>query len=282
MAEKRQTTFLDRRARRCAIITTLTYDYPHGHNVPWHFHEWDQLVYASHGVMTVRTEEGSWVVPAQRAVWIPAKTSHGIRMSGRVCMRTLYLKPHLGHGLPGRCEVVNVSPLLRELILHACEMPALSKKRRDHAHLASIILDQLKAAECVPLQLPEPVDQRSLRVARTLLDDPSDQRRLQELCDRVGANKRTIERLFLMETRMTFGKWRQQLRLLHALRLLAEGTKITQVALEAGYSTPSAFISMFRKTLGTTPGRYFTNVPQPASTNRRRQDRQFQMRSKKR
>ncbi|HKW33313.1 MAG TPA: AraC family ligand binding domain-containing protein [Candidatus Acidoferrum sp.] len=164
MAEKRQTAFLDRRARRSAIITTLTYDYPHGYMVPWHFHEWDQLVYASEGVMTVRTESGSWVVPAQRAVWIPARTAHEIRMSGRVSMRTLYLKPRLEHGLQRRCEVMNVSPLMRELILHACERPALTKKQRAHAHLIGMILDQLKAAECVPLRLPEPVDPRSLRV----------------------------------------------------------------------------------------------------------------------
>lgn len=260
MAEKRQNVFLDRRARRSAIITTLRYDYPHGHKVPWHFHEWDQLVYASQGVMTVRTETGSWVVPAQRAVWIPARMAHEIRMSGRVCMRTLYLKPRLGQRLQRRCEVMNVSPLMKELILYGCERPALIKKRRVHAHLIGMILDQLNAAECVPLQLPEPFDPRSLRVAKPLLDDPSDQRSLEELCELAGASKRTIERLFQTETQMTFGKWRQQLRLLHALRLLAEGAKITQVALDAGYSTASAFISMFRKTLGTTPGQYFKKM----------------------
>lgn len=260
MPEKRQAALLDRRARRSAIITTLKYDYPHGYKVPWHFHEWDQLVYASQGVMTVKTEKGSWVVPPRRAVWIPARTAHEIRMSGGVCMRTLYLKPRLERGLERHCEVMNVSPLMRELILCACERPELTKKRRIHIHLVSMILDQLKTAECVPLQLPEPSDPRSLRVAKALLDDPSDQRPLEELCERAGANKRTIERLFQTETQMPFGKWRQQLRLLHALRLLAEGGKITQVALDAGYSTPSAFISMFRKMLGTTPGRYFKNT----------------------
>jgi len=260
MSGKRQTGFLDRRSRRSALITTLAYDYPHGHKVPWHFHEWDQLVYASRGVMTVRTEEGSWVVPTQRAVWIPARTAHEIRMSGGVSMRTLYLRPRLRRNSARGCEVINVSPLLRELILYGCKTPALSKRQRGHGHLVNMIVDQLKTAECVPLQLPEPVDRRPLRVAKTLLNDPSDQRPLQQLCEGAGATKRTIERLFQTETGMTFGKWRQQLRLLHALRLLAEGAKITEVALEAGYSTPSAFISMFRKTLGTTPARYFRNT----------------------
>jgi AraC-like DNA-binding protein len=241
MAQKRQAGLLDRRARRSALITTLTYDYPHGYKIPWHFHEWDQLVYASQ--MTVRTEGGSWVVPTRRAVWIPARTPHQIRMSGRVSMRTFYLKPRLRHRLPRHCQVMNVSPLMRELILHACKTPALGKGQRDHTHLIGMILDQLNTAECVPLQLPEPVDPRALRVANALLNNPSDQRALEELCEQAGANKRTIERLFQTETQMTFGKWRQQLRLLHALKLLAEGAKITQVALEAGYSTPSAFIA---------------------------------------
>src|SRR6516165_4868180 len=150
MSGKRQTGFLDRRSRRSALITTLAYDYPHGHKVPWHFHEWDQLVYASRGVMTVRTEEGSWVVPTQRAVWIPARTAHEIRMSGGVSMRTLYLRPRLRRNSARGCEVINVSPLLRELILYGCETPALSKRQRGHGHLVNMIVDQLKTAECVP------------------------------------------------------------------------------------------------------------------------------------
>ena len=261
MSPKRQSAFLDPKAKRSALITTLVYDYQPGHVVPWHFHDWDQLVYASSGVMTVQTEKGSWIAPTHRAVWIPAGTAHQIKMSGRVCMRTLYLKPRLTKRLPRHCEVVHVSPLLRELILHACQAPSLSKTRPAQSHLIDTILDQLNVAESIALQLPEPADPRSTRVAKIIIDDPSDQRTLEDLCEGAGACKRTIERLFRAETRMTFGRWRQQLRLMHGLRSLAEGNKITQVALDSGYSTTSAFISMFKKTLGTTPSRYFGNIP---------------------
>ena len=159
--------------------------------------------------------------------------------------------------LPRRCEVVNVSPLLRELILHACQAAALAKTRPAQAHLIAMILDQLNAAESIALQLPELSDPRLVRVAEAIIDDPGDQRSLTELCRRAGASKRTMERLFCAEAGLTFGKWRQQVRLMHALRLLAEGSKVTQVALEAGYSTASAFIAMFKKSLGKTPSRYF-------------------------
>jgi len=90
-----------------------------------------------------------------------------------------------------------------------------------------------------------------------LLADPAQQAPLERLCKNCGASKRTIERIFIEETAMTFGKWRQQLRLWHAMRLLASGEKVTGAAIDAGYNSPSAFISMFKKQLGETPTRYF-------------------------
>jgi len=178
-------------------------------------------------------------------------------MSGIVAMRTLYLRPRLAKALPRGCCVINVSPLLKELILHACTFATLKKRIKRQRHLIDAIIDQLEAIQMVPLQLPNLTDPRALRVAEVLMADPSDGRTLAQLCKVSGASKRTLERLFQEDVGMTFGKWRQQLRLMQAMRLLAEGAKVTHAALEAGYSTPSAFISMFRKALGTTPTLYF-------------------------
>ncbi len=247
-------------------VTTLVYEFAQGHVIPEHFHPEDQLVYASHGVMTVRTSQGTWVVPARRAVWIPAKTPHSIVMSGSVSMRTVYLRARMVRHLPRTCCVVNVSSLLQELILHACKYPSLSRRSKTHAHLIAMLLDQLESVQAVSLQLPSPSDPRAARVAESLQRDPADPRSLDALCEKAGASKRTIERLFLEETRLSLGKWRQQLRLMRSLQLLAAGEKITHAALEAGYSTPSAFIAMFRKTLGTTPRRYFGNPSRQMAT----------------
>jgi len=261
MSRKCQTIIFDPRGDKRAQITTLIYDYPDQYQVPEHFHDQDQVVYACMGVMTVRTREGIWVVPPQRAVWIPAKVPHSISMHGAVSMRTLYLKPRLARGLPRTCQVINVSALLKELVLHACHIPALDRRVKTEAHLIDLILDQLETVQTIPLQLPNPADRRALRVAEALWDDPSDPRPLAAICRTCGASKRTIERLFQQETGMTFGKWKQQLRLICAMRLIAGGAKISNAALDAGYSTPSAFISMFRRVLGTTPGRYFETPP---------------------
>jgi AraC-like DNA-binding protein len=257
MSQNRQTAKFDPGAPGKAQVTTLSRDYPAGHVIPLHFHHRDQLVYASRGVMTVRTGVGTWVVPTHRAVWIPTRVPHSITMSGTVSMRTLYLRPRLARTLPRSCCVVNVSALLWELILHACALATLNFRKERQRHVIDLIVDHLESIQTVSLQLPNPTDARALRVAGALLASPGEQRTLTQVCKITGAGRRTIERRFLEETGMTFGKWRQQLRLMQAMRLLAEGAKITHAALEAGYSTPSAFIFMFRKTLGTTPSLYF-------------------------
>lgn len=253
----RQPGIFDRSDDRKSAVTTLTRDYPAGHVIPVHFHDRDQLVYASRGVMTVRTRHGTWVVPPHRAVWIPAEISHSITMSGLVAMRTLYLKPCLARALPRDCCVINVSTLLKELILQACAVRTLKKTVQWQAQLVGVIVHQLEAVQAIPLQLPHLSDPRLVRIADILMSDPGDSRSLAQLCKGTGAGKRTVERLFRHEIGMTFGKWRQQLRLMQGMRLLADGAKVTHAALESGYSTPSAFISMFRKALGITPSSYF-------------------------
>jgi AraC-like DNA-binding protein len=248
----------DPRRGRGSPATSLAHDYPAGHVVPLHYHNSDQLVYASRGVMTVGTAEGAWVVPTHRAVWIPAKVPHTITMSGAVSMRTLYLRPSLAH-LPRQCCVVSVKPLLAELVLRVCALGVLKPNAPQHRRLIDVILDELKTVSRVPLQLPNPTDPRAIRIAEMLTANPGERRPMRRLCKQAGCSARTLERLFQQQVGMSFVKWRQQLRLMHAMRLLAEGNKVTYAALEAGYSTPSAFIAMFRKTLGKTPREYFRN-----------------------
>lgn len=257
MSRKRQNALFDSLAPSNAPVTTLTRGYPAAHCIPLHFHDRDQLVFASSGVMTVRTDEGAWVVPIYRAVWIPQGVAHTITMSGNVAMRTLYFKPKLVRTLPRQCCVVNVPSLLRELILETCACGSLRPRIQSQRHLLEVLLDRLKVLQLAPLLLPMPTDPRALRVANLLMANPSEQTPLANLSRQSGASRRTIERLFIDSTGMTFGKWRQQLRMMQAMRLLGSGAKVTHAALEAGYSTASAFIVAFRKTFGSTPSRYF-------------------------
>jgi AraC-like DNA-binding protein len=262
MSQTRQAVVFDRLADKSSWILTLAKNYPGRYVIPLHFHDRDQLVYAARGVMTVRTANGTWIVPPHRAVWIPKTIPHTIAMSGDVAMRTLYLKPRLATSLARSCTVVNVVPLLKELILCACLAGSLRGQIARERHLIDVILDQLHAIEMVPLQLPGLSEPRAKRVADALLANPADPRSLDAMCKASGASRRTVERIFQHETGMPLGRWRQQLRLMHAMCLVAEGAKVTDAAVAAGYSTASSFVAAFRKVLGTTPTRYLRAHPE--------------------
>lgn len=209
------------------------------------------------GVMTVETEAGVLIVPPLRAVWIPAYTSHQIHASGHVSMRTLYIQPEIETGLPERCCVVSVTPLLRELILHAVDMPLMYELNGPEERLITVTLDQIRDMNIAPLELPIPKDDRLKKIYTHLSSSPEDNRTLGDWGKKVGATGRTLARCFRAEIGMTFGQWRQQVRILEALKRLALNEPVTTVALDLGYDSPSAFIFMFKKVLGKTPGQYF-------------------------
>lgn len=242
-------------------VVGVASDFEDGFVIPPHRHRRGQLVHASAGVMTVTTREGTWVVPPQRAVWVPGGVEHRIRMSGRVEMRTLYLSDRAAEGLPAGCRVVAVPPLLRELLLRVVAMPQPFPLGGAEERIAGVLLDEIRAMEVAPLHLPLPTDPRLRRVADLLIASPEDDRGLAAWARIAAASPRTLERLFQRETGMSFGAWRRQLRLLRALERLASGESVTEVGLALGYESTSAFIAMFRRNLGRTPGSYFRHAP---------------------
>jgi AraC-like DNA-binding protein len=238
-------------------VVAMAFDYPSGDALARHRHGRGQLVYASTGVMTVTTDDGTWVVPPQRAVWVPAGIDHEIRMTGQVAMRTLYVRDDAATVLPDGCRVVMVTPLLRELILAAVALPQPYPLGGAEERLVQVMLDELQVMEEAPLHVPAVRDDRLLAIADALQRDTGDERTLDGWSREAGASARTLARLFMAETGMTFAGWRQQLRLARALERLAQGRSVTEIAIELGYGSPSAFTAMFRRALGRTPARYF-------------------------
>lgn len=237
-------------------ITGVATDYAPGSTTGLHHHSWDQFVYAAGGVMTVTCPHGVWVVPPQRAVWMPAGTEHELHMRDRVALRTLYLAPGLGPALPGPI-VLTVSPLLREVVLRAMGLPDDYDPVGPAGRLVQVLLDELQVTAIAPLNLPLPTDPRAAQIAARLRAKPADTRTLGAWAREVGASERTLARHFAAETGLAFGAWRQQARLLQALVWLAQGRAVTRVALDLGYAGASAFVAAFRRAFGTTPGRYF-------------------------
>jgi len=217
---------------------------------------WDQLVHASSGVMTVRTADARWVVPRHRAVWVPSGLTHTIELSGRVKLRSLYLRAGLAGGDDAAARPVNVSPLLRELILRAVADAPLWLERPRDARLIGVLVDHLELLDDIALQLPIPLDPRAVAVADAILREPGAPTGLAVLARDAGASVRTVERLFRAETTMTVQQWRTRARLLAGLELLAAGESVTGAAVGCGYSSPSAFGAAFKAELGVTPRTY--------------------------
>ena len=238
-------------------VVAVAKEFASGQLISLHKHSRSQFLYASSGVMTVKTHKGIWVVPPLRAVWIPANTLHEIEASGHLSMRTLYIEPETFIGPANECCVITVAPLLRELVFYAMTLPALYPIGGEEERLLTVLLDQISRVDMTPLELPIPEDPRLKKIYEHLSTTPNDKRSLEDWGQTVGATGRTLSRLFQKETSMSFGQWRQQIRILEALRRLGMNKPVTTVAIELGYDSPSAFIAMFKKTLGKTPGRYF-------------------------
>jgi AraC-like DNA-binding protein/mannose-6-phosphate isomerase-like protein (cupin superfamily) len=227
------------------------------HMTPKHHHPTAQLIYAVHGVMVVGTDNGQWIVPSTRGIWMPAGTTHWVRAIGEVHMRTLYIRPDAVPGLPVDCKAVGISPLLRELILAAVNISEPYTEDSRDGRLMRLVLDEVRLLQSLPLHLPQPNDQRLLMICETIAANPDDASTLTDWSERLHIDVKTIQRLFDRETGMSFGQWRQQARLLAALEQLASGTKVVDVALNMGYASPGAFATMFKRQFGVAPSSFF-------------------------
>jgi len=243
-----------------AVVLGRADEHEPGFFIVPHMHDSPQLIYATGGVMTVETDDGAWVVPPERAVWVPAFVTHSIRMTGGVRFRTLYIRPTEAPIAGSHCCVVQVSELLRACIARFFAFPPSWAEDGPEARLVAVMLDELEAAPTAPLHLPMPQDPRATRVAVALRENPSERRPIRDWAKLAGVSERTFERLWSSEVNMTFGRWQKQARLLRALEVLASGKSVMEAALDVGFETPSAFIAMFRSAFGTTPARYFRDV----------------------
>ncbi|MGB9108393.1 MAG: helix-turn-helix transcriptional regulator [Telluria sp.] len=237
-------------------VTAVPSAMQHGETIEAHSHPWVQLLYASDGTMRVRTDAGVWIIPPRRALLIAPGVLHEVAMLSHVNMRTLYIDAGAAAGLVEDCRVLEVSPLLRELILALALLPVDYAPEGRGADLARLILSELAAMETVPIAVPWPRDRRLQALCTDIMARPGNPRRLDDLALDVGASARTLIRLFPKETGLPYRQWVQQVHLAHAFEMLARGVGVGTVARSLGYASPSAFTSMFRRLLGRTPQHY--------------------------
>ncbi|MEU1786993.1 helix-turn-helix transcriptional regulator [Streptomyces sparsogenes] len=236
-------------------VLAIGTDYPPGHLLPYHEHRRAQVLYAATGVMELVTAEGTWTVPPDRAVLIPAGTPHQVSMPG-VSTRSLYVEPAAVPWFPTRCRVVEVSALLRELLLAAVDMdPHYPEHGRDAA-LVGLLLHELADLAPLPLGIPLPADPALRRLCDAFLRRPDVHDPPARWAAALGVSERTLGRRFRGATGLSFAQWRQRACVVHSLRHLAAGAPVTRIAADLGYDSPAAFTTAFRTLLGRPPSAY--------------------------
>lgn len=239
-------------------ITCTPTDWETSYVLEPHYHNDDQLIYASDGVISVETADGIWVAPPTRAVWVPAEVTHSVNILKPMRLITIQFSATQAPLSGTKCRVLNVSPLLREGILRSTGFPPHYASNGPEGRICSMMLDEIHAAEnVVPLHLPIPTDARARKAALLFRENPALRLSLKEWADQCGASQRTLARLFQSETGVSFGQWQQQARLVRALEVLGNGESVTVAALEVGFKSTSAFTTMFRSAMGRTPSQYF-------------------------
>jgi AraC-like DNA-binding protein len=231
-------------------------DFRHRPEMDFHCHRKGELLLALRGVLTCEVEGGFWIVPPQSAIWVPGGVQHKFTAAGTLECYVVFIDPSAALTLPPRCCALSTTPLLRELTVRSASLPMLYAEGGMESHLVTLLLDEIAAAPIGNLHLPMPADARLRKIVELILDHPADRGTIQTWARRVGLSERTLARLLTQETGMSFGRWRQQLHLMLAVRWLGSGSSVQQVADRLGYESASSFVSMFRKNLGAPPGRY--------------------------
>ena len=246
--------------RAVGPIVAKASEYADGHVVPPHRHSRAQMIYALSGVVTVAMPGERWMVPPDHALWVPAGTEHSVTASGHVSMRSIYVTPGAIADLPTRSRVVELTDLMRSLMLEAVTLPQCYEPTSRVGLVMALILEEIPRLPVRPLGLPLPADARMAALCHRFLEAPTPRADIDDWAEALAMSRRTFTRAFRRETGLSLSEWRQQACLFAALPRLAGGESVTTVALDLGYDSSSAFSTMFKRMTGATPGRYLREV----------------------
>ena len=239
-------------------VRLIARDLEHDATLPAHTHRWHQFLYTATGVVRVSTAQTTWVVPPSRGIWIPTGIPHAVAILEEAHMRSLYVLPSASTLPSDACRVIEVSRLLRELIVDLGSAESETDARRERL-VSDLILDELRVAKTLRVGLSMPQDKRLATLCQAMIADPASTRTLAEWAPVAGASARTLARLFADQLGVPFASWRQQMRLAHAAPLIARGWPLSRVAAELGYSSQSAFSAMFKRRFGKSPSAFFAS-----------------------
>ncbi|SFE38100.1 AraC-type DNA-binding protein [Phytobacter palmae] len=250
------TTLFDPDATSCPAVARHLDFVDYEAEVPMHTHRKGQLIIALYGAVICRAENDIWIVPPDCAVWIPGGIPHSAKATWNAHLNYLFIEPG-AVALAQKCCTLAISPLIKELVDRLTREGADYPPDSHAARLTRVTLDELATMPQQKLSLPVSSNPKIRAMADALVSNPEDRSTFKIWAKRLALSERSLARLMLRETGLTFGRWRQQLHLILALQALASGVSVQNVAAKLGYESVNAFITMFKKTMGSTPAHYF-------------------------
>lgn len=256
-------------------ITAAVLDHPAGVNLAMHSHVGGQLSIVMRGTLTLSSKQGWWLVPPGLAIWIPSEVPHGSLYSESSTLINVRVPADAWQNALAQCTPVVASELMRQLALEAARLcdGAIPSELREPDLTSLRLIGELLALQmrqppgAPELFVPHGHDRRLRAVINLLRQNPAASLNLEELAAIANTSTRTLARLFMTETGMTFGRWRDHLRVVTAVDLLARGAPITRVALELGYASSASFTTLFTRRLGAPPRRYMRQWQEASRRN---------------
>lgn len=228
--------------------------YPEGFQSPVHSHRKTQLWFARSGVVIVGTAKGRWMIPPGHGLIIPAGLEHSSEIISQVEMHSVYVHPEVIS--TERPRVVEVTVLASNLIEELVRDDASRGHMKRRELVMELLVDEIGLLPEQPLGLPFPAHASIAVLCRRFLNAPAANASIDDWAQALGMSRRSFTRLFRAQTGVSFVTWRQQACIFASLPRLASGETVTNVALEAGYENVSAFTTMFRRMLGSSPSAY--------------------------
>ncbi|HEP1894599.1 helix-turn-helix transcriptional regulator [Kluyvera cryocrescens] len=247
-------------------IIGLESEHLNGGIVPWHKHIYAQLLYPAEGAVRVWAGGSVWMVHASCALWLPPQMPHKFVATGNVLLKTILINEAQSKIVGNRCFTTGISPLLRELLIainqltHQQQNSPDSEQQQRFSALETLILQEIKAGGKVSLELPWPRDMRLQSLCEELMNHPGYLPSLDNLADKISVSSRTLMRLFVKETGLTFRHWIQQMHVISAISLLEEGSSVAKIAHHLGYASAESFGNMFKRRTGYSPSKYSASI----------------------
>ncbi|RAS54253.1 AraC-like DNA-binding protein [Vibrio diazotrophicus] len=217
---------------------------------PVHKHDTGQLIYMKQGFCVGQAEHNQWLIQKGMLVWIPPNVSHHAECKYDANLIAMYLPPEIAETWPDKIMLIDASKLAIGIIDKFTNDEVEPIKATS---LLDFLLEELIESKPSNNILPLPTDRRLVQITQSTIRNPSIKISLNEWAQKVGACERTLSRLFIKETGLSYKCWINRLKHNKALTGLRDGLTNEELSLKLGFASGDSFSHWFQKEFNCSP-----------------------------